>query len=211
MNGYQRFLADPKADWENRLSDTEGPMSKLRETLAKAKPNPAHVALAELEKLNILKCVITQNIDNLHRAAGSRNVAEIHGNLQLLRCLSCGARYPKEKISLETLPPHCPACHGIIKSDSVMFGEPIPADVLRTCQQETDLSDCMLVVGTSALVYPAAHFPQEIKGKGGALIEINLYETALTLICNFSFRGKAGEVMPQLLERVRTQLGAKQN
>jgi NAD-dependent deacetylase len=166
-------------------------------------PNPAHYALADLEEIGILKYLITQNIDNLHMTAGSKKVAEIHGNIKKVRCVKCNARYSRDDISLDRIPPRCPKCDGIIKSDIVMFGEPIPLDVLKICQRETDKSDCMLMVGTSALVYPAADFPLEVRSKGGILIEVNLYETEMTPLCDISLRGKAGELLPKLVEIIR--------
>ncbi len=205
MDGYQRFLANPKADWEQRLKPG-GYRRELFETLEVAEPNPAHNALAELEELGILRYLITQNMDNLHRAAGSKKVAEIHGNFSKLRCIQCSSRYERGEISLETLPPHCPRCGGMIKADTVMFGEPIPLDVLRICEEETSQSDCMLLVGTSAFVYPAAGFPQEVKRRGGALIEVDPYETGLTPVCNISLRGKAGEMLPRLLDCIKVKL-----
>jgi len=205
MDGYQKFLADPKGYWEN-IAKRSGVTRDFVKALNSAKPHPAHYALAELEELGLLKCLITQNIDNLHLAAGSKKVPEIHGNHQKLRCVECYARYQREEISLETLPPHCPRCGGVIKSDTVMFGEPIPVDVLRICQQETDKADCMLSVGTSAFVYPAAGFPQEVKRKGGALVEIDPYETDLTPFCDVSIRGKAGEILPRLVDCIKTKL-----
>jgi NAD-dependent deacetylase len=206
MDGYQRFLADPKADWERRLK-REGYAQALYEALERAQPNPAHRALAHLEEMGIVKCVITQNVDNLHRAAGSRNVAEIHGNFFLVRCLQCGSRFPRNEISLEVLPPPCPRCQGILKTDGVMFGEPIPTDVLRKCEKETSRCDCMLVVGTSAFVHPAAGFPQMVRRAGGSLIEVNLDETELTPLCQVSLQGKAGEVLPELVKVVRARTG----
>ena len=205
MDGYQRFLADPKSDWERRVKG-EGFVGGLHETLGQAKPHPAHYALAELEELGILKYLITQNIDNLHRAAGSKNIAEIHGNFLKLRCIKCNTRYEMEEVSLETLPPHCSRCGGIIKGDTVMFGEPIPRDVLKVCQEETSKCDCMLLVGTSAFVYPAAGFPQVVKQEGGVLIEVGPYETEITFFCDVSLRGKAGEVLPRLLDFIKAEL-----
>ena len=184
----------------------DGYARELYEALEVAKPNPAHYALAELEELGVLKYLITQNVDNLHRAAKSQKVAEIHGNFTKLRCIECYSRYEREEISLETLPPHCPKCGGIVKSDGVMFGEPIPMDVLRIGQEETSKSDCMLLVGTSAFVYPAAGFPQDVRRRGGALIEVDPYETALTPLCAVSIRGKAGEMLPLLLDYIKANL-----
>ena len=200
MNGYQRFLADPAAAWRDRLSPS-GPMRELWDTLQAAQPNPGHYALAQLETLGLLRCLITQNVDNLHRAAGSVRVAEIHGNAFLVRCIACTARFPREAISVEALPPRCPECGGIMKSDTVSFGEPIPTDVLAECMDQAEQCDCMIVAGTSATVYPAAQFPLDVRGRGGALIEINLYESELTPACSLSLRGPAATVLPQLVER----------
>jgi len=202
MDGYQRFLADPKKSWEDRLNP-RGPMVEMRQALQKAAPNPGHTALVDLEKMGILKALITQNVDNLHKAAGSQKVLEIHGNFTLLRCLDCNSRYKNDEISLETLPPKCPKCSGIIKSDGVAFGEPIPPDVLKGCQEETSKCDCMFVIGTSATVYPAAAFPQHVMRQGHPVIEINLYESELTPFCRISLQGPSGEIMPKLVELIR--------
>ena len=201
MNGYERFLADPEKAWRERLSPS-GPMRELWETLRAAEPNPGHQALAQLEDMGILRCVITQNIDNLHRLAGSRRLAEIHGNATLIRCIQCMRRFEREEVSLEILPPHCSTCGGLLKSDTVSFGEPIPPDVLAQCFEESEYCDCMLVVGTSATVYPAAQFPLDVRQRGGDLIEANLYETELTAYCSVSLRGASAVVLPQLVERI---------
>jgi NAD-dependent deacetylase len=199
MNGYQRFLADPAAAWRERLSPS-GPMRELWETLQAAKPNAGHHALAQLEALGVLRCLITQNIDNLHRAAGSTRVAEIHGNVRLVRCLECVSRFPREDISVAELPPRCPRCGGILKSDTVSFGEPIPEDVLAQCFAASEPCDCMLVAGTSATVYPAAQFPLDVRQRGGTLIEVNPYASELTPYCTLSLRGTSATVLPQLVE-----------
>jgi NAD-dependent deacetylase len=203
MDGYQRFMRDPKGHWEE-IMQRRGASGEFSRTMGEAQPNEAHVALAEMERIGILKYLITQNIDNLHIKAGSKKVAEIHGNTQKLRCIDCNERYSRDEISLDVLPPRCPKCGGIIKTDAVMFGEPIPVDVLRICQREAMKSDCMITVGTSAFVYPAAGFPIEIKRAGGTLIEVNLYESDLTPLCDISLRGKATEVMSQLVEYLKT-------
>lgn len=210
LDGFQTFMKDPKTGWEKMLKGEEfapGVAGEMLKALMNAKPNPGHYALAELEELGILKHLITQNVDNLHRAAGSKNIAEIHGNFSLLRCIKCNTRYKFDEISLDSVPPACPKCGGMVKTDGVMFGEPIPMDVLSVCQEETDKSDCMLCVGTSAFVYPAAGFPQMVKRKGGTLIEVDLYETPLTQIADVSIRGKSGEMLPELIKSVKTKMG----
>ena len=202
MNGFQRFLADPARAWAERL-DPSGPMRELWIALAEARPNPGHDALVKLESLGVVKAVITQNVDDLHRRAGQVNLLEIHGNATLIRCLDCQARFPRDAIDFATLPPLCPRCGGLLKSDTVSFGEPIPPDVLAACSDEADRADCMIVAGTSATVYPAAGFPLAIAERGGDLIEVNPYPSELTAMCRVTLEGPAGEVLPALVERVR--------
>jgi NAD-dependent deacetylase len=202
MNGYERFLADPKRAWEERLAPT-GASKEMRQTIQQAQPNPGHQALVWLEDMGLLRHLITQNVDNLHRRAGSRNLAEIHGKSTLVRCIQCTSRWPLEQVSLERLPPSCGQCGGMLKIDTVSFGEPIPPDVLEVCVRETRRCDCMLVAGTSATVYPAAWFPIQVQEKGGHLIEVNLYESELTPLCTVSLRGKSGDILPQLVQAVQ--------
>jgi NAD-dependent deacetylase len=177
-------------------------MRELWEALAAARPNPGHEALVQLEEMGIVKATITQNVDNLHRAAGSRRLLEIHGNATLIRCIECVARYSRESIDFAELPPRCPRCGGILKSDTVSFGEPIPPDVLEGCFEESERADCMLVTGTSATVYPAAQFPIAIAQRGGDLLEVNPYESEITTLCRHALRGPAGEILPQIVDRV---------
>lgn len=199
---YDRFLQDPKRWWEERLRPSSA-LSELVEALSRAVPNEGHFALRRLEEMGYLKHIITQNIDNLHQLAGSVNISEIHGNRTKLRCTGCGLRWPLEEFSLEELPPHCPHCGGIVKSDTVMFGEPIPRDVLDECIRQTRMCDVMLLVGTSAVVYPAAGFPVDVKRSGGRLIEVNPHETALTDAADVVLRAPAGEALPKVVARVQ--------
>lgn len=204
---FQNFAADPKAWWQRMLDRESHPevpeRAYFREAIEKAHPNPGHYALVELEGTGILRYIITQNVDNLHRVAGSINVAEIHGNRTLLRCMRCHWRVPREEFEVVDVPPHCPQCGGVIKGDGVMFGEPIPPDVLSVCFRETDRCDCMIVLGTSGTVYPAAGFPLRAHERGAYLIEINTEPTPITGIVDVSLRGPTGEVLPLLVARVR--------
>jgi NAD-dependent deacetylase len=200
--GYQSFIRDPKKWWEERISGT-GPLQELLDALAQAKPNPGHYALAELEQLGQLQHIITQNIDNLHQEAGSTAITEIHGSRVKLRCIGCNTRWPVAEFTIEELPPKCPECGGLVKSDTVMFGEPIPRDALEECTRQSRMCTCMLLVGTSGTVYPAAGFPQDVKMADGKLIEINPNETALTPLCDIILRAPAGTSLPMLVERVR--------
>lgn len=204
MNGYELFLQNPKKAWEERLSPS-GPSQEVWRKLGTAEPNAGHVAFVELENMDVLRSLITQNVDDLHRRAGSRNLIEIHGNYTLVRCIECGARFPAAEIPMHTLPPACPDCSGILKSDTVAFGEPIPVDALDRCQTETQRSDCVLVAGTSATVYPAAAFPMAVREKGGTLIEVNLYESELTPLCTLSLRGSSAVILSRLVSAVREQ------
>ncbi len=205
MNGYQTFLQDPRAWWVDRLTEQPRPEARGFES---AQPNPGHHALVDLERMGILNYVLTQNVDNLHRAAGSVNVAEIHGNRTLLRCIACGRRFPRDRFTLapETVPPHCPACNGLVKGDGVMFGEPIPRDVLRVFQEQSAQTDCMLLLGTSAVVYPAAGFPGQAKLREATLIEINSEGSQLTPICDLAIPAPTGAALPLLVRHIRKYL-----
>jgi NAD-dependent deacetylase len=199
MNQFQRFMENPKKAWEERLSRQN---DELFKPLKVAEPNPGHHAFAELEAMGVLKFVITQNVDDLHRQAGQKALAEIHGNWKLMRCLDCVARFSAEEISLEVLPPSCPKCGGMVKADTVSFGEPIPTDVLMRCQDHSARADLVIVAGTSATVYPAAGFALEVKQRGGMLVEINLYESEITGYCNISLRGGSANVLPRLTKAI---------
>lgn len=205
LDGYQRFVRDPAAFWRERLHPTEPWAKGLHETLKAAKPNKGHQALAELEALGCLDALITQNVDDLHRQAGQQNLLEIHGNHALLRCSRCHARFEPRQIEVDEaqLPPHCPNCDGIVKGDTVSFGEPIPPDVLHACNEAVRGSDLMLVVGTSATVFPAADFPLQVLQRGGALIEVNPEASELSHTATESLRGPAGALLERLLRHVK--------
>jgi NAD-dependent deacetylase len=204
LDGYQRFLRDPAAAWRERLHPSESWARGLTETLGRAKPNAGHRALAALEETGVLAALITQNVDDLHRQAGSKRLLEIHGNYALLRCLDCHTRYEPAAIPVDEakLPPVCPACGGLVKGDTVQFGEPIPPDELRECYAAVARSDCMLVIGTTATVYPAAEFPFEVLRRGGQVIEVNPYESELTSAASLSLAGPGGTVLPRLVHHV---------
>ncbi len=196
--GYKRFLNDPRLWWEERLTGDQ--MPEMRAALNEAQPNPGHYALADLERMGALRHLVTQNVDNLHRAAGSESLSEIHGNHTLIRCIECVRRFTQDEIPLDELPPRCPDCEGLLKTDTVMFGEPIPPDVLQRCQEEAAQSDCVLLLGTSAVVYPAAALPEVARRLNGAtLIEINPEETALSPICDIIIRAPTGAALPELV------------
>jgi NAD-dependent deacetylase len=202
LRDYERFAADPKWWWERRISGAGG-LAELVAALEAAQPNAGHIALREMEEGGWLKHIITQNIDNLHQRAGSVNITEIHGNRTKLRCISCGIRWPLDEFPIDELPPHCPDCKGVVKGDTVMFGEPIPRDALDSCVDQTWKCDCMLLIGTSAVVYPAAQFPLDVRRLGGRLIEINPHETPLSGLADVVVRAPSGEALPAIVARLR--------
>jgi NAD-dependent deacetylase len=209
---YEKIRTNPKEYWEERLT---GP--SLLGDLKKVIPNPGHYALAELEKMRVLKWVITQNVDNLHQRAGSQKVLDYHGNAFRLRCVSCEARYDPSAFDLEwlrkenQLPPLCIKCGGIIKSDVVHFKEPIPSDVADRSLEEASKCDLMLICGTSATVYPFANLPgiakrrKLEKGLAITIIEINAAPTPLTeqKVSDYLIRGKTGQILPRITEEVK--------
>jgi NAD-dependent deacetylase len=207
---YSLFQKDPKRYWIDRLS-----RPSLLGNLEKIAPNPGHHALAELERMGILKWVITQNIDNLHQKAGSQKVFDYHGNAFRLRCVSCGSRFESRDFDLkkimeeDRLPPLCSACGGVLKSDVVHFHEPIPIDVAQQSIEEASRCDVLLICGTSAVVYPFARLPQVAKqrppGRETTIIEINAEPTPLTErgISDYLIQGKTGQVLPQIVEEVK--------
>ncbi|MYC38787.1 MAG: hypothetical protein F4X66_18040 [Chloroflexi bacterium] len=216
---YQEFALDPAAWWRKRLAaevDPSHPVYQMKQAVDRAAPNAGHLALAELERRGILRCVITQNVDNLQTAAGSRAVLEIHGNRNRLRCLQCGLRFHRgdfeaqlsahpelaEGAGLANRPPLCGECGGVLKLDTVMFGEPIPPDTLQACREAAERCDCMLLVGTSGTVNPAARMPLVAQERGATLIEVNPEPTSLTPWCDVVLTGPADDILPRLLNRL---------
>jgi NAD-dependent deacetylase len=186
------FMRNPAMVWKVLVKD-------LKDVIDHARPNDGHRGLARLERLGILTCVITQNIDGLHQMAGNTDVIEFHGTFAWQRCIQCDRRIETSKVDASQLPPRC-ACSGILRPDAVFFGEMIPPVALWRSQEVAARCDVMLVVGTSAVVQPAASMPVIAKESGAIVIEINPEPTALTgRISNYLIRGRAGEVMNRIL------------
>ncbi|MCX8012601.1 MAG: NAD-dependent deacylase [Desulfobacterota bacterium] len=191
------FYSQPEKPWR---------MVKDFDIKVKAKPNSGHIALSELEALGFLREIITQNVDNLHQQAGNSQVIEFHGNLRRAVCLTCGRYYELAKLSLDILPPRC-ECNGILKPDAVFFGEPIPTEAYRRAYEAARSCKLMLVVGTSAVVYPAASIPQIAKQAGATVVEVNPQPTPLTgVISDYIIIGKAGVVLPEIVSAVKKLL-----
>lgn len=174
----------------------------LGETLKKAKPNPAHLTLAELEDMGHLKAVITQNIDGLHHEAGNRTVIEYHGNAAQIMCPACTRRRPMDLSQRVLGAPRC-ECGGYMKPDIVLFGEIIPEYALKTSEMLAKGCSVMIVVGTSVQVYPAASLPYMAKEGGAVVIECNIEKTAFSdVVVDHFIQGPAGKTLPLLMAEI---------
>ncbi len=211
LRSYNDFMRNPRDWWENAVSNMQKRAFGMGE-MSSAEPNAGHHILAELEKMGIIKCVITQNVDSLHEKAGTVNLLEYHGSVVKYRCLSCGKRYRRDEFDVQKLylegklPPSCPECGGVIKTDGVFFGEPIPSDVAEKSIEEAWKCDLMLICGTSAVVYPFASLPRIAKEKRTIkIIEVNAEPTPLTEegISDYLIQGMIGEILPRILEEVK--------
>ncbi|MDI6839308.1 MAG: NAD-dependent deacylase [bacterium] len=191
------FARNPKLVWEW--------YEWRRNIIRNASPNPAHYAIAKLERTLQNFLLITQNVDNLHKVAGSEKIIELHGNIFKNKCSRCGKIYDATKgpvplgQSLENL--QCD-CGGLLRPDVVWFGESIPH--IEAAFNASSTCDFMLVVGTSGTVEPAASLPYIAKRAGAFILEINLNETPLTQVADYSIFGKAGEILPTLVQNLLT-------
>ncbi len=168
-----------------------------RSVIAKIKPNPAHVALAEIEVRMPQFTLITQNVDGLHQQAGSKSVLEVHGSIWRLRCTACRREWGDRSIPLE-LPPQC-ECGNLARPGVVWFGENLPVKVWAAAEEATRSCDVFLVVGTSAVVYPAAGLIPLARSAGAKTIEINLEATPMSGSVDCALIGAAGEILPQIV------------
>ena len=175
-----------------------------REKCAAAKPNPAHLALAKLEKhLTAQKygfTLLTQNVDRLHQAAGSGNVVELHGTLWVWRCTRCGVEREERAVPFKEYPPRC-ACGGVRRPGVVWFGEMLPEQALKQAHDALATGDFFFSVGTSAVVEPAASFIHIARHRGAKTVEINRDPTPVSQVVDWSLLGKAGEILPEVVER----------
>jgi NAD-dependent deacetylase len=188
--GY--FLHHPKESWEVIIRI-------FYDFFGAAGPNAAHMMLARMEQHHLLSCIITQNIDNLHQEAGSKNVFEFHGNSKKLVCLACMADYMIGEISLDHVPPACRQCGGLLKPDFVFFGEAIPSLPLSAAYEAAGKSDVFLVIGSTGEVMPANMIPPMAKQNGATIIEINPNPSNYTdRVTDIFLQGKAGAVLTEL-------------
>jgi NAD-dependent deacetylase len=172
-----------------------------RRQLRTIQPNPAHIALAELERIAPAFTLITQNVDGLHRRAGSQRVIEIHGNLNTVRCASCGAERDASGIELPDVPT-CGQCGGFLRPGVVWFGEMLPDDALEAASAAIDACDVLLVVGTSGVVQPAASFSSWAANHGARIIDVNPDPEAFSPASTVAIPGPAGRVLPEIVAQM---------
>jgi NAD-dependent deacetylase len=172
-------------------------------TMGAARPNPAHLALAALERAGLLAAVVTQNIDGLHQAAGSQRVVEFHGSLGRYYCLGCGADHDPVRargLTPAELPWRCASCGGVVRPTIVFFGEGIPEDAREEAFDLAGAADLVLVAGTSGEVAPANRIPLMVKNRGGAVVEINLGESAYGEVSDVRITARVEEALPLLAQ-----------
>jgi len=193
---FDAFQANPELVWEW--------YQYRRELINKIKPNPGHYAIAEMPKLFDEFHLITQNVDGLHRVAGSENVVEIHGNIKRNKCLDCGElNYDEE---FQRFPPMC-ECGGRLRPDVVWFGEMLPADAVDIAFGVSRTCDLFFTVGTSGIVQPAASLPSLARQRGAFVVEINIEPTELTPVVDEHYQGKSGEIFPEIINKIKELKG----
>ncbi|MFW9891640.1 MAG: NAD-dependent deacetylase [Candidatus Thorarchaeota archaeon] len=177
---------------------------ELAETILQAKPNSAHIGLSKLESDKKLLGVITLNIDNLHQAAGNQRIVELHGNYLRAHCIECNKEFVGEAVHKRVvsgeIPPKCDACNGVLKSEAILFGEPLPEKAMEEAINLCRKTDLMMVIGTSLTIYPAAFLPQLAKNAGAKIILINLEGINRDNVADIVIRGRATEIIPKLVE-----------
>jgi NAD-dependent deacetylase len=191
----EAFARDPELIWRF--------YAWRRQLVGGCRPNRGHMILAEIERQLQPFTLVTQNIDGLHQRAGSKNVIELHGSLWGLRCTQCGQAWRDLAVPLEPSPPLCPNCGSIARPAVVWFGEPLDPQVLDRATEACSRAATMLVVGTSALVQPAAQLPLTAKRAGAQLIEVNLESTPLTPHADLALSGAASVVLKEWWDQVR--------
>jgi NAD-dependent deacetylase len=190
---FDAFIKNPELVWEW--------YNYRKKIVHDAKPNPAHLTIAEMQNHFKDVAVITQNVDNLHRRAGSKKIFELHGNIERNFCIDC-KKFHTEELNFTTGVPKC-ECGGLIRPDVVWFGEYLPEDQFLGGEKAAIKSDIFFVIGTSAVVYPAAGLVHTAKASGAIIVEINIEETPLTSLAQYSYFGKAGEILPRIFEEYK--------
>ncbi len=201
LANFEAFIRNPQLVWEW--------YNYRRQLIEKVVPNAGHAALAKMEDLVDRFTLVTQNVDNLHRVAGSKRILELHGNIMRSLCTECATKTDDPHLATEKGVPRCKKCGGLIRPDVVWFGEMLPAGVFEEAERAAGLCDVFLSVGTSAIVYPAASLPQAAKRSGAYTVEINIEATEQSDLFDEVMRGKAGEVLPCIAETLQMTKGVK--
>ena len=189
----ESFARDPKLVWDW--------YAWRREAVKGVRPNPGHYALVEMEKQIPEFTLVTQNVDGLHRFAGSRNIYELHGNIQKVRCSECGTYAETWGDDTESVPV-CQSCGGLLRPDVVWFGESLPRAELEAAVTASRACQVFMSIGTSGVVQPAASLAHAARNNGSVVVEINAEPTPLTPKVDFAFHGRSGEILPELVEAV---------
>ena len=191
----EAFRADPLMVWKF--------YEERRQGVARVRPNPAHAVLAAWQDRFAEWTLATQNVDGLHQAAGSRDVLELHGSLWRVRCVSCATEREELVVPLPQMPPRCAVCGAMERPAVVWFGEFLPPGVMAAAQAAAERCEVLVVVGTSAVVYPAAGLVSIAADAGAKVIEVNPAESALAALAAVALRGPAGELLPLVDRRIR--------
>lgn len=194
LANFGAFMRNPDLVWEW--------YQHRRNIINNAKPNAGHLAIAEFEKYFEVS-VVTQNIDNLHRRAGSKKIFELHGNIERNFCVDCHTYFNSVDLEIKDTVPRCSKCGGLVRPDVVWFGEMLPQDEFSGGEQAAEWSDICFVVGTSAVVFPAAYIPQSARRAGSFIVEINIEPTELSSFADYSLFGEAGVILPAIFDEVK--------
>ncbi|TFG16125.1 MAG: NAD-dependent deacylase [Promethearchaeota archaeon] len=182
-------------------------MLEMGMTIFQAKPNKGHKAITKLQKLGKLKGVITQNIDGLHQKAHTKNIVELHGTANESRCIRCHKVFPITTMINQVLQgnyaPSCEECNGLLKPNAIFFGEPLLSETLISADKMIENCDLMIILGSSLLVYPAAHYPDKARSLGAKLVIINIQETHIDDYADVVIHEKIGDIFPQIVEKVK--------
>ena len=197
LANFDAFIRNPELVWEW--------YAYRRKLIHEVKPNPAHHGLVTLERCVKDFTLVTQNVDNLHRRAGSKNVLELHGNVERSYCIQCRALAPEPALEVPTGVPRCTKCGGLVRPDVVWFGEMLPLEVFSKAESAARQCDIFFCIGTSAVVFPAASLPYTALDHGAFVVEMNLESTDLSSRAHEALIGKAGEILPDLLSQAGIQ------
>lgn len=191
LASFEAFMRNPDLVWEW--------YRYRKKVMSEVGPNPGHGALAQMQDLVPDFTLVTQNVDNLHQRAGSRNVVELHGNITRSFCVECGLQAGSEEQAADDRLPRCKACGGLLRPDVVWFGELLPEGAFQKAMEAAHRCDVFLCVGTSGVVYPAASIPIAARSAGAYVVEINPEYTDLSSRMSETILGRSGEILPALV------------